>query len=129
MNFLAAFKREQALPDKLINSFILKIPLLLRHQNKGNDMGFTCKACGTTTFVLKVQPSVEQQLHITTNEFDDVLIKVGQAPPFQADLGFMNRFASCTGCGAIKQWHYTPNQAKISIATVVEVNKSTTATQ
>jgi hypothetical protein len=85
-------------------------------------MGFACKACGTTTFVLKVQPSVEQQLNITTNEFDDVLISVGKNPPFQADLGFMNRFASCTGCGAIKQWHYTQTQ-KPATATVIKPKK------
>jgi hypothetical protein len=87
-------------------------------------MGFACKTCGTTTFVLKVQPSVEQQLHITTNEFDDVLITVGKNPPFQADLGFMNRFASCTGCGAIKQWHYTSNPTNIT--TVIQPTPSAT---
>jgi hypothetical protein len=85
-------------------------------------MGFACKACGTTTFVLKVQPSVEQQLNITTNEFDDVLITVGKNPPFQADLGFMNGFASCTGCGAIKQWGYTPNK-NATTATVIKPTK------
>lgn len=68
-------------------------------------MGFACKVCQASTFTLKVQPEVEQQLHITTNEFEDVLITVGNNAPFQADLGFMNRFASCSGCGAIKQWY------------------------
>ena len=69
-------------------------------------MGFICKACGTNTFTLRIQPSLEQPLHITTNEFADVLITVGNNTPFQADLGFMNRFASCASCGAIKQWQY-----------------------
>jgi hypothetical protein len=87
-------------------------------------MGFTCKHCGTTTFTLKVQPSVEQQLHITTNEFNDVLIKVGNNPPFQADLGFMNRFASCTGCHAIKQWAYSQAPADTT-ATLIKPPQKT----
>jgi hypothetical protein len=89
-------------------------------------MGFACKTCGTATFVLKVQPSVEQQLHITTNDFGDVLITVGENPPFQADLGFMNRFASCTGCGAIKQWHYTPNEVT-NTTTIIKPTKENQA--
>ena len=82
-------------------------------------MGFACKVCQASTFTLKVQPEVEQQLHITTNEFEDVLITVGNNPPFQADLGFMNRFASCSGCGAIKQWQYRAVVRSVPLATAI----------
>ncbi len=52
-----------------------------------------------------VSPSVRDSVVITTNEHGDVVITMGERR-MVADVGFMNQFATCTGCQAKGQWEY-----------------------
>ena len=76
---------------------------------------FKCKACDTTEFHLVLNPSFKGEVEVTTNEHDEVLVRAGSGESkqeFIADLMFMNQFAVCTNCGAIKQWAYYFPKAK-----------------
>ena len=66
---------------------------------------FQCKHCGHQGFDLMVNPSVRDSVVITTNEHGDVVITMGERR-MVADVGFMNQFATCTGCQAKGQWDY-----------------------
>lgn len=52
-----------------------------------------------------VQKNFQGSVDVSTNEFNEVLVKAG-GQEFIADLMFMNQFAVCKGCDAIKQWEY-----------------------
>ncbi|MDH4378746.1 MAG: hypothetical protein QE263_02420 [Vampirovibrionales bacterium] len=66
---------------------------------------FQCKHCCHQGFDLMVSPSVRDSVVITTNEHGDVVITMGERR-MVADVGFMNQFATCTGCQAKGQWEY-----------------------
>jgi hypothetical protein len=70
---------------------------------------FQCQACGGTDFELMVQPGLNAEVTVHTDEQHDVRISVnGQS--FVADLPFMNQFGLCP-CGEIKRWaYYYPGQ-------------------
>ncbi len=71
---------------------------------------FKCQACGSTEFKLMVQPSFQGEIEISTNANDEVVIEANQKS-FIADLLFMNQFALCKACEAIRSWvYYFPNQ-------------------
>lgn len=67
---------------------------------------FRCEQCGSHHFKLLVQPEMAKQLQLWVNENDDLLVQVGERPPFVADLGFMNRYATCEQCESSGQWAY-----------------------
>ncbi len=66
---------------------------------------FKCNACGSTEFKLMLQPSFQGKVDIYNNENSDVVVKVNDKE-FVADLMFMNQFAVCADCEAIKSWSY-----------------------
>ncbi len=66
---------------------------------------FKCQECGSTQFKLMLQPSFQGAVDIYTNDNKDVIVKVNDKE-FVADLMFMNQFAVCSGCEAIKSWQY-----------------------
>lgn len=66
---------------------------------------FQCQKCGSTQFNLAVQPGFKGDISVTTNADDDVVIVVN-GKEFVADLMFMNQFAVCLQCDAIKSWAY-----------------------
>ena len=66
---------------------------------------FKCKECGTTEFQLVINPEYEGRVALKTNEHDEVVV-MAEGQEFIADLMFMNQFAVCSGCGAIKKWEY-----------------------
>ncbi|WP_373531610.1 hypothetical protein [Vampirovibrio sp.] len=66
---------------------------------------FKCKKCQATEFQLVVQKNVQGEVQVATNEFNEVIVKVGDQE-FIADLMFMNQFAVCKGCDGIKHWDY-----------------------
>jgi hypothetical protein len=82
-------------------------------------MAFCCQSCGSQQFTLQVQPQLANQLTVSHNTFNEVVIRLGEQPQFVADLGFMNRFASCQHCGALKQWQYLPQAANPTPSTPV----------
>ena len=70
---------------------------------------FKCKECESTEFHLVLNPSFKGDVDVSTNEHDEVVVKAGAGDSqqeFIADLLFMNQFAVCSDCGAIKQWDY-----------------------
>ena len=79
---------------------------------------FKCRECESTEFHLVLNPSFKGQVEVTTNDHDEVLVRAGAGESrqeFIADLMFMNQFAVCSGCGAIKQWMYFfPKGAAVS---------------
>jgi len=66
---------------------------------------FKCKECGSTEFKLVVQPGFNGQVDVSHNEFNEVVV-TAQGQEFIADLMFMNQFAVCRQCEAIKSWEY-----------------------
>ncbi|HEY9744671.1 MAG TPA: hypothetical protein V6C99_00480 [Oculatellaceae cyanobacterium] len=68
-------------------------------------MMFQCKNCRSNEFQLMLQPNYQGTVEVGCNEFDEVVITVNQQT-FIADLMFMNQFAVCQDCGAIKSWDY-----------------------
>lgn len=52
-----------------------------------------------------VQPGFTGEVSFTTNEHGDVIVHAGDRE-FVADLMFMNQFAVCSQCNAIKKWVY-----------------------
>lgn len=52
-----------------------------------------------------LQPSFQGKVDITTNANNEVMIRVNDKE-FLADLMFMNQFAVCASCDAIKSWEY-----------------------
>jgi len=66
---------------------------------------FKCKECGSTEFNLVVQPDFTGQVEVDHNEFNEVVITANEQI-FIADLMFMNQFAVCRQCEAIKSWEY-----------------------
>ncbi len=66
---------------------------------------FRCKDCESTEFHLVLNPAFEGSVEVTTNPHDEVLVRAN-GQEFIADLMFMNQFAVCSNCGAIKQWAY-----------------------
>lgn len=66
---------------------------------------FECKHCRSTEFQLVISPDFQGSVDIGCNEFDEVVVTVEQQA-FVADLMFMNQFAVCKECGAIKNWDY-----------------------
>lgn len=52
-----------------------------------------------------LQPSFAGQVRVETNAQQDVVIHVNDKE-FIADLMFMNQFAVCGACDAIKAWEY-----------------------
>lgn len=66
---------------------------------------FKCKECGSTEFKLVVQPGFKGQVDVSQNEFNEVVV-VANGQEFIADLMFMNQFAVCRQCEAIKSWEY-----------------------
>ena len=67
---------------------------------------FECQACHSHDFRLQLQPGMQSRLNWTYTEHDELQIQVANQPAFIADLGFMQRFASCAHCGARKKWAY-----------------------
>lgn len=66
---------------------------------------FKCRECGCTEFKLMLQPSFQGKVDMYHHDNGDVVVEVnGKA--FIADLMFMNQFALCQGCEAIKAWEY-----------------------
>ncbi len=66
---------------------------------------FKCKQCNTTEFQLVVQPGFTGTVEVSSNEFNEVVV-TANGKEFIADLLFMNHFAVCKGCDAIKSWDY-----------------------
>lgn len=66
---------------------------------------FKCKECGSTEFKLVVQPGFNGQVEVSQNEFNEVVVTANQQE-FIADLMFINQFAVCRQCEAIKCWEY-----------------------
>ncbi len=66
---------------------------------------FKCKTCDSTEFQLVVQPQYQGSVQVGCNEFNEVVVTVNNQE-FVADLMFMNQFAVCQNCGAIKCWEY-----------------------
>lgn len=66
---------------------------------------FQCKNCRATEFQLMVQPGYQGTVEVSYNEFDEVVLQVN-GKSFVADLMFMNQFAVCKECDAIKSWEY-----------------------
>lgn len=66
---------------------------------------FKCKECQSTEFRLVVQKGFQGQVDVGSNEFNEVVVKAN-GQEFIADLLFMNQFAVCKGCDAIKKWEY-----------------------
>ena len=66
---------------------------------------FRCKTCQSTTFQLVLHPSYEGTVKVSYNVYNEVVITTAQQE-FIADLMFMNQFAVCDQCGAIKSWDY-----------------------
>ncbi len=66
---------------------------------------FKCKACGSDEFTLMVQPGYAGTVEFSTSEHGDVVVHAG-GREFTADLMFMNQFAVCAQCNAIKKWAY-----------------------
>jgi hypothetical protein len=66
---------------------------------------FKCKECGSTEFQLVVHPDHQGMVDVHCNEFNEVVVTANNRE-FIADLMFMNQFAVCKDCGAIKNWEY-----------------------
>jgi hypothetical protein len=66
---------------------------------------FQCKKCQTTEFRLVIHPDYQGTVEVGCNEFDEVVVTANQQT-FVADLMFMNQFAVCQQCDAIKNWEY-----------------------
>jgi hypothetical protein len=67
---------------------------------------FKCKDCDSTDFQLVVRPDYNGPVvEITSNEHNEVVVRANNQE-FIADLMFMNQFAVCRNCGAIKSWDY-----------------------
>jgi len=69
-------------------------------------VAFKCVKCGSEQFNLKLASPSRKALQWQYNEHQDLVLSVdGQS--FVADLGFMNRFASCKTCKALRSWAYS----------------------
>jgi len=66
---------------------------------------FKCKECNSTEFQLVIHPDYQGMVEVSCNEFNEVLVTANNQE-FIADLMFMNQFAVCSNCGAIKSWEY-----------------------
>lgn len=66
---------------------------------------FKCKECSSTEFQLVVHPDYEGMVQVNCNEHNEVVVTTNNQE-FIADLMFMNQFAVCRDCGAIKSWEY-----------------------
>ncbi|MFN8615139.1 MAG: hypothetical protein U0003_04425 [Vampirovibrionales bacterium] len=66
---------------------------------------FVCQHCNHHGFELVLHPSVRDKVTLAANEHGDIVITVG-TQHMVADLAFMNQFATCSHCGARKQWAY-----------------------
>lgn len=66
---------------------------------------FQCKSCHATEFQLVIHPSYQGTVEVGCNEFNEVVVTVNQQS-FVADLLFMNQYAVCKQCEAIKNWEY-----------------------
>ncbi len=70
-------------------------------------MAFECQKCNSTEFKVQLASTAVAQLRWHYNEHEDLVFDVeGQNQSFVADLGFMNRFASCATCKATRSWQY-----------------------
>lgn len=66
---------------------------------------FQCKMCGSKAFQLMVRPEFQSNVVFQSNDKGEVLIQVN-GQEFVADLLFMNQFAVCKDCDAIRCWEY-----------------------
>ncbi|MFN7311093.1 MAG: hypothetical protein ACK5T0_06955 [Vampirovibrionales bacterium] len=69
-------------------------------------MAFKCTKCGNDQFSLKLASPSSKVLEWHYNEHQDLVLSV-EGQSFVADLGFMNRFASCKNCKATRSWAYS----------------------
>jgi hypothetical protein len=70
-------------------------------------MAFKCQQCGSIEFKVQLASPATAQLRWEYNEHEDLVFTIeGQNTSFVADLGFMNRFASCANCHATRSWQY-----------------------
>ncbi len=75
-------------------------------------VAFKCTKCNNDQFNLKLASPASKSLAWHYNEHQDLILSV-ENQSFVADLGFMNRFASCKNCKATCSWTYsykTPNE-------------------
>jgi hypothetical protein len=73
-------------------------------------VAFTCGECGASDYHIEVDPRVQDQLLLQHNDHGELEIEITGTTKFVADLGFMNRFASCKACHATQKWNYAFNQ-------------------
>ncbi|MCE2929974.1 MAG: hypothetical protein LW809_01120 [Vampirovibrionales bacterium] len=69
-------------------------------------VAFKCTKCGSQEFNLKLASPSSLLLKWHYNEHQDLILSV-EDQSFVADLGFMNRFASCKQCLATRSWAYS----------------------
>ncbi|XVJ52047.1 MAG: hypothetical protein HEQ32_08245 [Vampirovibrio sp.] len=70
-------------------------------------MAFKCSQCQSTEFTVALSAGATMTLTWYYNEAEDLVFILGKDnPSFVADLGFMNRFASCKQCRASHSWGY-----------------------
>jgi hypothetical protein len=69
-------------------------------------VAFKCIKCGDEQFNLKLTSPSSKTLQWHYNEHQDLILSV-EGQSFVADLGFMNRFASCKTCKALRSWAYS----------------------
>jgi hypothetical protein len=75
---------------------------------------FRCTSCQSTEFQLMLQPGQQGRVDVRTNEHQELVLTVNKRE-FIADLLFMNQFALCKCCGAVKKWEYFFPKRKIAI--------------
>lgn len=75
-------------------------------QTRSQRAMFQCGECDYSEFDLMVRTDQSTPVSVSTNQHDEIVIRVGQRPPFVADIAFMNRFASCRHCGTTGMWRY-----------------------
>ena len=69
-------------------------------------VAFKCTKCGEEKFNLKLASPSSKALEWHYNEHQDLILGI-EGQSFVADLGFMNRFASCKNCNATRSWAYS----------------------
>lgn len=75
---------------------------------------FKCKSCQSTDFQLVVQPEFESRVRVDCNELNEVVVFINNQE-FIADLMFMNQFAVCRNCDAIRNWEYFFHNPKVGM--------------